>query len=93
MPVRPLGKKVLIAENKRENTTASGIVIESAQGLGESKTGTVLAIGPDVKSVEVGNKVLLMWNKAAVVTVDGAQRVMILEEDIVAVLEDDDEEV
>jgi chaperonin GroES len=89
MAVRPLGKKVLIAENKRENTTASGIVLEGTQGLGESKTGTVLAIGPEVKAVEVGNKVLLMWNKGAVVTVDGAQRVMILEEDIVAVLEEE----
>jgi chaperonin GroES len=89
MAVRPLGKKVLIAENKRENTTASGIVLEGGQGLGESKTGTVLAIGPEVKAVEVGNKVLLMWNKGAVVTVDGAQRVMILEEDIVAVLEEE----
>lgn len=93
MPVRPLGKKVLVAENKRENQTASGIIIEGRDAGGESKTATVLAIGPDVKSVEVGNKVLLMWNKGAVVTVDGAQRVMILEEDIVAVLEDDNEEV
>ena len=46
MPVRPLGKKVLIAENKRETSTASGIILEGSQGLGESKTGTVLAIGP-----------------------------------------------
>ena len=89
MAVRPLGKKVLIAENKREESTASGIILEGSQGLGESKTGTVLAIGPEVKAVEVGNKVLLMWNKGAVVTVDGAQRVMILEEDIVAVLEEE----
>jgi len=89
MAVRPLGKKVLVAENKRESQTASGIILEGTQGLGESKTGTVLAIGPEVKAVEVGNKVLLMWNKAAVVTIDGAQRVMILEEDIVAVLEDE----
>jgi co-chaperonin GroES (HSP10) len=87
MAVRPLGKKVLIAENKQDNQTHSGIIIESAQGLGESKRGTVLAIGPDCTSVAVGDVVLLMWNKAQVVTIDGAQRVMILEEDIVAVLE------
>lgn len=87
MPVRPLHKKVLVAENKKESQTASGILLDS-QGLGESKTGTVLAIGPEVTAVAVGDKVLLMWNKAAVVNVDGAQRVMVLEEDIVAVLED-----
>lgn len=88
MPVRPLGKKVLIAEIKRENTTSSGIIIEGRDAGGESRSGKVLAIGPEVKSVNVDDKVLLEWNKAAVVTVDGAQRVMVLEEHIVAVLED-----
>ena len=87
MVVRPLGKKVLVAENKRENQTASGIIIEGKDVQGESKTGTVLAIGPEVTAVQVGDKVLLEWNKAQVVTVDGAQRVMLLEENIVAVLE------
>ena len=88
MSVRPLGKKVLIAEIKRESTTSSGIIIEGRDAGGESRSGKVLAIGPEVDSVKVDDKVLLEWNKAAVVTVDGAQRVMILEEHIVAVLED-----
>ena len=85
--VIPLKTKVLIAENKRENTTESGIVIQGLDAKGESKSGTVLAIGPDVKDVKVGDVVYLMWTKAAVVNIDGAQRVMVLEEDIVAVLE------
>jgi co-chaperonin GroES (HSP10) len=87
MTFRPLGKKVLVAENKRENQTASGIILEGGQGLGESKTGTVVAIGPEVTQVQVGDKILLEWNKAAVTVVDGAQRVVILEENIVAILE------
>jgi chaperonin GroES len=87
MNVLPLKDKVLVAENRKENTTASGIVIEGAGGLGESKTGTVLAIGPDVKDVKVGDVIYLEWNKAQVVTIDGAQRVMIKEENIVAVVD------
>jgi len=87
MTVLPLKDKVLVAENKKENTTASGIVIEGAGGLGESKTGTVLAIGPDVKDVKVGDVIYLEWNKAQVVTIDGNQRVMIKEENIVAVVD------
>jgi co-chaperonin GroES (HSP10) len=86
MQFRPLGKKVLVAENKREEKTASGIILDS-KGLGESKSGTVLAIGPEVKEVQVGDKILLDWSKAAATTIDGAQRVIILEENIVAVLE------
>jgi chaperonin GroES len=87
MNVVPMKDKVLVAENKRENTTSSGIVIEGASGLGESKTGTVLAIGSDVKDVKVGDVIYLEWNKAQVVTIDGSQRVIIKEENIVAVLE------
>jgi len=87
MNVLPLKDKVFVAENRKENTTASGIVIEGAGGLGESKTGTVLAIGPDVKDVKVGDVIYLEWNKAQVVTIDGAQRVMIKEENIVAVVD------
>jgi len=87
MNVLPMKDKVLVAENKRENTTASGILIEGAGGLGESKTGTVLAIGPDVKDVKVGDTIYLEWNKAQVVTIDGVQRVIIKEENIVAVVD------
>jgi co-chaperonin GroES (HSP10) len=86
--LRPLGKKVLVAENKREETTASGIILDS-KGLGESKSGTVVAIGPEVTEVQVGNKILLDWSKSAVTTVDGAQRVIILEENIVAILDEE----
>ena len=85
--VRPLGKKVLVAENKRDNVTSTGIIIEGSDRHGESKTGTVMAIGPEVTEVQVGDKILLDWSKAQLATVDGAQRVMILEENIVAVLE------
>ena len=87
MGFRPLGKKVLVGENKRENQTASGIIIEGSDRHGESRTGTVVAIGPEVTAVAVGDKVLLDWSKAAITTVDGAQRVILLEENIVAVLE------
>ena len=88
MIVNPLRKNVLVAENKRENTTDSGIVIQGAEGLGESKTGKVLAIGDEVTDVKVGDTIYLMWNKAKLVKIDGAQRVIISQDDIVAVLED-----
>jgi len=88
MQFKPLGKKVLIAEIKRESTTSSGIIIEGKDAGGDSRSGKVLAVGPEVTSVSVDDKVLLEWNKAAVVSIDGAQRVVVLEGHIVAVLED-----
>jgi co-chaperonin GroES (HSP10) len=86
MNVTPLKDRVLVAENKRENTTESGIVLQGA-GFDQSKSGTVLAIGPDVTDVKVGDVIYLEWNKAAVVKIGDAQRVIIKQENIVAVLD------
>lgn len=87
MNIKPLHKKVLVAENKSETKSESGIILEGANSVRESKRATVLAIGPDVTDVQVGNVVLLDWSKASVVKVGDAQRAMIDEENIVAVFE------
>ena len=87
MNLKPTKDRILIAEKKSESVTASGIIIEGARGMGDSKTGKVLAIGPDVKDVKVGDEVYLEWNKASLVDFDGVQRVMIQEKFIVAVVD------
>ena len=87
MNIVPMNDRVLVAENKKENTTASGIVIEGARGVGDTAQATVLAIGKDVKDVKVGDVVLLDWTKASAVKVGDAQRAMIKEEFIIAVVE------
>ena len=87
MIVKPLKKNVLVAQVEREAATTSGIILQGASGDGNTATAKILAIGPDVTEVAVGDEVFLTWSKGKPVTVDGAQRVMIAEEDIVAVLE------
>jgi len=87
MSVRPLHDKVLIAEGKKDTTTESGIILDG-RGLGNTTPGIVVAIGPDVQDVKVGDTVYLDWSKAKPVTVDGAQRVMVIEKEIIAILED-----
>lgn len=87
MNVTPLKKKVLVAENKTEHKTDSGIILEGTTSVRESKQGTVLAIGPQVTLVAVGDVILLEWNKAQVVKIGDAQRVIVDEENIVAVVE------
>jgi chaperonin GroES len=88
MTVTPLKKKVLVAENKVEQVTESGIILEGTTSNRESKRGTVLAVGPDVTLVKVGDVILLEWAKAQVVKIDDSQRVIVDEENIVAVFED-----
>ena len=88
MTVTPLKKKVLVAENKAEQTTESGIILDGTTSNRDSKQGTVLAVGPQVTLVKVGDVILLEWNKAQVVKIGDAQRVIVDEDNIVAVLED-----
>lgn len=87
MEIRPMNDRVLVAENKKDTTTASGIVIEGTRGTGDTTKATVLAVGPEVKDVKVGDVVLLDWAKASPVKVGDVQRAMIKEEFIIAVYE------
>ena len=87
MIVTPLKKKVLVAENKAEQTTESGIILDGTTSNRDSKQGTVLAVGPLVTLVKVGDVIMLEWNKAQVVKIGDAQRVIVDEDNIVAVLE------
>jgi co-chaperonin GroES (HSP10) len=87
MNVLPLKTQVLVAENKKEDTTESGIVIEGTRGMGNTAKATVLAIGPDVTDVKVDDVVLIDWAKASPVKIGDVQRAMIKEEFIIAVFE------
>jgi chaperonin GroES len=87
MNIVPMNDRVLVAENKKEAKTESGIILEGARGVGDTVQGTVLAVGPKVTEVKVGDTVLLDWAKASPVKVGDAQRAMIKEEFIIAVVE------
>ena len=86
MDVKPLNDRILVAENKKETTTASGIVIEGARGVGDTARGTVLAVGPDVKEVKVGDVILIDWSKASPVKIGEVQRAIVKEEFVIAVV-------
>jgi len=86
MIIKPLKKNVLLAELAINKVTESGIIIESNQGVGESKKAKVLAVGPDCTEVVVDDIVLLDWSKGKVVTLKEGQRIMINENDIAAIL-------
>ena len=87
MQVTPLKNKVLVAENITEHKTDSGIILDGANSVRQSKSATVLAIGPDVKDVQVGDVVYLEWTKGQMVKLGDSQRVIIEEQYIVAVVD------
>lgn len=60
MNLKPLHNKVVIKSIPSETTSPTGIILNSAD---EPDRAQVLAIGPDVHEVEIGDIVLLDWNK------------------------------
>ena len=79
MNVQPLGNKVFLRENKKEAKSVGGIILEGV-GNDDTKTGTVLAIGPDVKQVAIGDEVYLDWTKIQVIKDGDTYRALVSEE-------------
>lgn len=91
MNVEPLGTKVYIGEVKKEKKTASGIILEGANSVKETKFAEVLAIGYDVKKVRVGQKIIIDWGKCVPVKIGDVERAMIEEEHILGIYRGEDE--
>lgn len=87
MNIKPLKDRVACVRLKKETKTASGIIM-TKEDSAEVDRAEVTAIGPDVTLVNVGDKVLINWNKVAVATIDGIPTYLVAEEDVVGVFED-----
>ena len=84
--VFPLGKKILAAEVKKERKSEGGLILEGVNSVKETAAAKILAVGPEVKTIRVGDVVYLDWAKTKLVIIDGAQRVIVDEEDITALV-------
>jgi co-chaperonin GroES (HSP10) len=82
----PLGTKVYIGEVKVEKKTASGIILEGATSIRETKFAEVLAVGYDVKKVRVGHRIVLDWSKCYPVKLNDVERAIVDEEHILGIV-------
>ena len=64
MNIKPLHDKVLIERLENVKETTSGIILKHSE---EPDRARVLAVGPDVTEVQVGDVVQPDWGKAAAV--------------------------
>jgi co-chaperonin GroES (HSP10) len=87
MNVQPLHTKVIVAENYVESKSEAGLILDGIDSLKQTPQGTVIAIGPEVTDVKIGDVVIPDWTKATIITVDGAQRAVIDQTNIMMVLE------
>ena len=82
----PIKDKVAVVRLKSELKTESGIVLEGTRS-NEVDKAKVIAIGPLVDLVEIGQTVLIDWSKVNVTTIEGAPVYLLLQADIHAVVE------
>jgi len=61
MNIKPLANRIVVERIEGSKQTDSGIILKSADEPDKAK---VLAIGPKVDEVEIGDVVLLNWNAA-----------------------------
>lgn len=83
--MKPTQDNVFVTEVAREATTKSGIILTGSAETGV-KPGQVLAIGPDVNDIKVGDKIYLRWGDGLPVTHEGTKGIITSQKSILAVL-------
>jgi chaperonin GroES len=84
MSIKPLADRVVAKKDAATSTTASGILLGEAKE--KPNTATVESIGPDVKNIKKGDRILYREYSATEVKYDGTDYLIVKEEDILATL-------
>jgi chaperonin GroES len=85
MSLQPLADRIVLEQKESEEKTSSGIILpDSAKEKPEQAK--VIAIGPDVKGVKVGEVVLYTKYGPNEVKVDGNEYLIVKEEDVMAII-------
>jgi co-chaperonin GroES (HSP10) len=58
----PLRDNIIVSRIAAEKQTSSGIILKTSDAPDRAK---VIALGPKVDEVEIGDEVLLNWNQAS----------------------------
>ncbi|MGH7196965.1 MAG: co-chaperone GroES [Candidatus Saccharimonadales bacterium] len=83
VPIKPLADRVVAVKEETKAKTASGLYLpDSAKE--KSSVAVVKAVGPDVKGLKTGDKVIYKEYTQTDLKVDGTEYLIIKEEDILA---------
>lgn len=83
VPIEPLADYVVVQAEEAEKKTASGILLADG-GTEKPTTAVVLAVGKDVKSVKVSDRVIYGGYSNTEVKLSGKDYLLIKEENIYA---------
>lgn len=65
MSIRPLGSNLIVEKVEKENVSSAGIILTRSDEADRAK---VIAVGPDVTGVTVGDEVLINWQKSPLIS-------------------------
>lgn len=87
LPIRLLHDRVLVqAESEGERHSSGGIVIPATASVGKRLSwAAVVAVGPNVRNMEAGDRVLYEPEERATVDLQGTSYVLLRERDVHAV--------
>ena len=82
-PIKPLADRVVAVRIEAAEKTASGLYLPDT-AKEKPVVAEVKAVGPDVKSVKKGEKILYKEYSTTEIKIDGAEYLIVKEEDILA---------
>ena len=82
--MKPLKNYIVVGEVAVEKQTSGGIILTQEVVTG-SKPAKVIAVGPDVSTVSVGDLIAIKWAESLPVTENGSQFAIISEEFVYAI--------
>lgn len=82
-PIKPLADRLLAVREEAQIKTASGIYLPETSKE-KSVIAKVVAIGPDVKNVAIGNRIIYKEYVTTELKVDGIEYLIVKEEDVLA---------
>ena len=85
MKIRPLGDRILVKRIKEEDKTKGGIIIPDT-AKEKPQSGKVEAVGDDVKSLKVGDKILFDRYSGSKINIDNVEYLIVKEEDVLGIL-------
>lgn len=78
---KPLGARIVATPEQPEAKTASGIVLANA-AVKKPFIAEIVAIGPDVEHLEIGNRIIYKAADTTPITIDGTELIIINEGEV-----------
>ena len=82
-PIKPLADRVVAVREKPATQTASGLYLPDT-AKEKPVFATISAIGPDVKELKVGDKIIYKEYSTTELMIDNAEYLIVKEEDVLA---------